>query len=136
MKSQAQDIISCVQWKTRQERILVSSGGVDPRDAEEAAAAQTGIAGTGITVFAQIRSASNAVPPPPPETFGASLLAYLPVPQMVSAMRCSLCISMLRWRAFGLCRLGTTPRYETWQRRAASMRPVEGTRRRTGRATA
>ena len=76
MKSQAQDIISCVQWKTRQERILVSSGGVDPRDAEEAAAAQTGIAGTGITVFAQIRSASNAVPPPPPETFGASPLAH------------------------------------------------------------
>ena len=63
------------QWETRQESILVSSGGVDPRDAEEAAAAQTGIAGTGITVFAQIRSASNAVPPPPPETFGASLLA-------------------------------------------------------------
>merc|ERR1719247_1228284 len=56
---------------TEEERILVSSGGVDPRDAEEAAAAQTGIAGTGITVFAQIRSASNAVPPPPPETFGA-----------------------------------------------------------------
>merc|ERR1719240_2464211 len=51
---------------TEEERILVSSGGVDPRDAEEAAAAQTGIA-----VFAQIRSASNAVPPPPPETFGA-----------------------------------------------------------------
>merc|ERR1719269_318458 len=56
---------------TEEERILVSSGGVDPRDAEEAAAAQTGIAGTGITVFAQIRSASSAVPPPPPETFGA-----------------------------------------------------------------
>jgi len=45
---------------TEEEQILVSSGGVDPRDAEEAAAAQTGIAGTGITVFAQIRSASNA----------------------------------------------------------------------------
>merc|ERR1719453_868339 len=30
-----------------------------------------GIAGTGITVFAQVRSASNAAPPPPPETFGA-----------------------------------------------------------------
>jgi len=56
---------------TEEERILVNSGGVDPRDAEEAAAAQTGIAGTGIAVFAQIRSASNAVPPPPPETFGA-----------------------------------------------------------------
>jgi len=56
---------------TEEERILVNSGGVDPRDAEEAAAAQTGIAGSGVTVFAQIRSASNAVPPPPPETFGA-----------------------------------------------------------------
>merc|ERR1719155_322640 len=56
---------------TEEERILVNSGGVDPRDAQEAAAAQTGIAGTGIAVFAQIRSASNAVPPPPPETFGA-----------------------------------------------------------------
>merc|ERR1719389_372666 len=58
---------------TEEERILVSSGGADPRDAEEAAAAAnpSGIAGTGITVFAQIRSASNAVPPPPPETFGA-----------------------------------------------------------------
>merc|ERR1719324_642280 len=30
-----------------------------------------GIAGTGIAVFAQVRSASNAAPPPPPETFGA-----------------------------------------------------------------
>ena len=114
-----------IQRETLQERLIVSSGGADPRDAEEAAAAAnpSGIAGTGITVFAQIRSASNAVPPPPPETFGASLLACLPEPQMVCAMRCSLCMSMLRWRAFGLCRLGTTPRYETWQRRAASMRP-------------
>jgi chromosome segregation ATPase len=56
---------------TEEERIAVNAGAADPRDAEEAAAAQTGIAGTGITVFAQIRSASNAVPPPPPETFGA-----------------------------------------------------------------
>merc|ERR1719456_247033 len=56
---------------TEEERIAVSAGAPDPRDAEEAAAAQTGIAGTGIAVFAQIRSASNAVPPPPPETFGA-----------------------------------------------------------------
>jgi chromosome segregation ATPase len=58
---------------TEEERLIVSSGGADPRDAEEAAAAAnpSGIAGTGITVFAQIRSASNAVPPPPPETFGA-----------------------------------------------------------------
>merc|ERR1719506_663235 len=33
---------------TEEERIYVQSGGADPRDAEEAAAAQTGIAGTGI----------------------------------------------------------------------------------------
>merc|ERR1719420_833506 len=51
---------------TEEERIAVSAGAPDPRDAEEAAAA-----GQGITVFAQIRQASNAVPPPPPETFGA-----------------------------------------------------------------
>jgi len=56
---------------TEEERIAVSAGAPDPRDAEEAAEAGKGIAGTGITVFAQIRSASNAVPPPPPETFGA-----------------------------------------------------------------
>merc|ERR1719456_1891349 len=46
---------------TEEERIYVQSGGVDPRDAE-AAAAQTGIAGTGITVFGQV------APPPPPAT--------------------------------------------------------------------
>jgi septal ring factor EnvC (AmiA/AmiB activator) len=50
---------------TEEERIYVNSGGVDPRDAEEAAAANTGIAGTGITVFNQ------GAPPPPPETAGA-----------------------------------------------------------------
>merc|ERR1719155_114611 len=55
---------------TEEERIAVSAGAPDPRDAEEATAAP-GIAGTGIAVFAQIRSASNAAPPPPPETFGA-----------------------------------------------------------------
>ena len=71
MKSHAQDIIPYVQWKTRQERLIVASGGADPRDAEEAAAAGQGIAGTGITVFAQVRAASDAAPPPPPETFGA-----------------------------------------------------------------
>merc|ERR1719421_461276 len=38
---------------------------------EEEAVAGQGIAGTGITVFAQVRAASNAAPPPPPETFGA-----------------------------------------------------------------
>merc|ERR1719159_128018 len=56
---------------TEEERIAVANGAVDPRDAEEAAAAGQGIAGTGITVFAQVRVASNAAPPPPPETFGA-----------------------------------------------------------------
>ena len=52
---------------TEEERIYVNSGGADPRDAEEAAAAGKGIAGTGITVFAQ----GKAAPPPPPETAGA-----------------------------------------------------------------
>jgi len=55
---------------TEEERIAVTAGAPDPRDAEEATAAP-GIAGTGITVFAQVRAASNAAPPPPPETFGA-----------------------------------------------------------------
>merc|ERR1719472_166013 len=55
------------QWRelTEEERIYVQSGGADPRDAEEAAAAQTGIAGTGITALNQ------AAPPPPPATAGA-----------------------------------------------------------------
>merc|ERR1719171_3185732 len=53
---------------TEEERIAVSAGAPDPRDAEEAMP-KGGIAGTGITVFAQVRSASNAAPPPPPETF-------------------------------------------------------------------
>merc|ERR1719155_335762 len=47
---------------TEEERIYVNSGGVDPRDAEEAQAKQNTIAGTGITVFDQ------AAPPPPPAT--------------------------------------------------------------------
>jgi hypothetical protein len=62
---------------TEEERIAVSAGAPDPRDAEEAAEEaerqRSSIAGTGISspVFAQIRAASNVVPPPPPETFGA-----------------------------------------------------------------
>merc|ERR1719506_3080083 len=51
---------------TEEERIAVANGAVDPRDAEEAAVAGQGIAGTGITVFAEVRAASNAAPPPPP----------------------------------------------------------------------
>merc|ERR1719463_994475 len=50
---------------TEEEQIYVNSGGADPRDAEEAAAAQTGIAGTGVTVFEQV------APPPPPATADA-----------------------------------------------------------------
>merc|ERR1719258_223728 len=46
---------------TEEEQIYVNPGG-----AEEAAAAQTGIAGTGVTVFEQ----SGAAPPPPPATAG------------------------------------------------------------------
>ena len=38
---------------TEEERIYVNSGGVDPRDAEEAQAKQNTIAGTGVTVFDQ-----------------------------------------------------------------------------------
>merc|ERR1719506_2311070 len=58
---------------TDEERIYVQSGGADPRDAEEAAAAQTGIAGTGVVAFASIRAATNdgVAPPPPPATAGA-----------------------------------------------------------------
>merc|ERR1719199_940068 len=52
---------------TEEERIYVQSGGADPRDAEEAAAAQTDIAGTGVTVFQQ----GGVAPPPPPATAGA-----------------------------------------------------------------
>merc|ERR1719271_839696 len=52
---------------TEEERIYVQSGGADPRDAEEAAAAQTGIAGTGVTVLTQ----DGVAPPPPPATAGA-----------------------------------------------------------------
>merc|ERR1719420_2105651 len=55
---------------TEEERIAVTAGAPDPRDAEEAMG-PGGIAGTGITVFAQVRAASDAAPPPPPETFGA-----------------------------------------------------------------
>ena len=53
---------------TEEERIYVASGGVDPRDEEEAQAKQNTIGGTGIAVLASIRSATNAAPPPPPKT--------------------------------------------------------------------
>jgi len=54
---------------SNEEEIAMSAGGVDPRDAEEAAAA----AQANLPTFVQIRSASNdeGAPPPPPETFGA-----------------------------------------------------------------
>merc|ERR1719203_1097799 len=47
---------------SREDRIFVSEGGTPPPTA-----APGGIAGTGITVFSQLKEA----PPPPPETFGA-----------------------------------------------------------------
>merc|ERR1719160_2355126 len=53
---------------TEEERIYVNSGGADPRDAEEAVP-KGGIAGTGVTVFAQLRM--RDAPPPPPETVDA-----------------------------------------------------------------
>merc|ERR1719324_938765 len=56
---------------TEEERIYVNSGGADPRDAEEAAVAGTGIAGTGVTVFAQVAAKFQDAPPPPPETVDA-----------------------------------------------------------------
>jgi len=53
---------------TEEERIYVNSGGMDPRDAEEAAKAQTGIAGTGIGAFIQLSAklTEKGAPPPPP----------------------------------------------------------------------
>merc|ERR1719271_1964969 len=48
---------------TEEERIYVQSGGADPRDAEEAEAARTSIAGTGVTAMLQGRLGG---PPPPP----------------------------------------------------------------------
>ena len=56
---------------TEEEQIYVNSGGADPRDAEEAAVAGTGIAGTGVTVFAQVAAKLRDAPPPPPETVDA-----------------------------------------------------------------
>jgi len=56
---------------TEEEQIYVNSGGADPRDAEEAAVAGTGIAGTGVTVFAQVAAKFQDAPPPPPETVDA-----------------------------------------------------------------
>jgi len=59
---------------TEEEQLLVNSGQTDPRVAEEAVL-KGGIQNTGVMTgfsgFAQIRTASNVVPPPPPETFGA-----------------------------------------------------------------
>ena len=54
---------------SQEEEIAISAGGVDPRDAEEAAAA----AQENLPTFVQVRAASDdkAAPPPPPETFGA-----------------------------------------------------------------
>jgi len=54
---------------SEEESLFVSSGGADPRDAEEAAAA----AQAALPSFVQVRMATNskAAPPPPPETFGA-----------------------------------------------------------------
>jgi len=54
---------------TQEEEIAISAGGVDPREAEEAAAA----AQANLPTFVQVRIATNedAAPPPPPETFGA-----------------------------------------------------------------
>jgi len=54
---------------SEEEALFVSSGGADPRDAEEAAAA----AQAALPSFVQVRMATNskAAPPPPPETFGA-----------------------------------------------------------------
>jgi len=50
---------------TEEEKMGMSAGGVDPRDAEEAAAAAQA------AVFVQVRLSNDAAPPPPPETFGA-----------------------------------------------------------------
>jgi len=55
---------------TQEEQIYVNSGGADPRIAEaEAAGPPGGIAGTGVTVFTQMRM--KDAPPPPPETVDA-----------------------------------------------------------------
>jgi len=50
---------------TEEERIYVANGGEDPRDAEEAAASQNSIAGTGVNVFVQLHARRGAPPPPP-----------------------------------------------------------------------
>merc|ERR1719247_2915167 len=47
---------------TEEEQIYVNSGGADPRDAEEAAVSGTGIAGTGVTVFAQVAAKFQDAP--------------------------------------------------------------------------
>merc|ERR1719199_2061542 len=51
---------------TEEERIYVQSGGADPRDAEEAMAAQQGPGGVAIPSFTQMFMKANGPPPPPP----------------------------------------------------------------------
>jgi len=63
---------------TEEEKLYVRAGGADPRDAEEAANAPGGIAGTGVDMpehmsFVQLkmRDGDDDAPPPPPETVDA-----------------------------------------------------------------
>jgi len=55
---------------SEEERIYVNSGGLDPRDAEEAEANGNSIAGTGVTAFLQLsmtmQMKTHGAPPPPP----------------------------------------------------------------------
>jgi len=51
---------------TEEERIYVQSGGEDPRDAEEAMAAQQGPGGVAIPSFTQMFMKAHGPPPPPP----------------------------------------------------------------------
>merc|ERR1719174_3661364 len=63
---------------SEEEKLYVRAGGADPRDAEEAANAPGGIAGTGVDMpehmsFVQLkmRDGDDDAPPPPPETVDA-----------------------------------------------------------------